>query len=116
MVLSDLWKRGLSEGEQLNFIALSGGATTAFNTATILQNSTAQQLAYIVTLGGVTFTNKPQNIGTWVRVVGTADYTAHSALSAMADQDVSLAGVTHTGYNTYAKDQTLDAIWNAGIR
>jgi len=116
MVLSDLWERGLSEGEQLNFIALSGGATTAFNAATILQNSTAQQLAYVVTLGGVTFTNKPQNIGTWVRVVGTADYAAHSALSAMADQDVSLAGVTHTGYNTYAKDQTLDAIWNAGIR
>jgi RHS repeat-associated protein len=83
----------LAPGEQLNFVALSGGATVAFDTALILQRS-GISINYIVTIGGVIFRGKPGNVGEWTDILGYFDPIDNSNL-AHPDEQITLYFAGH---------------------
>ena len=93
-VKSDVLRDPLGAGEQLNFIALSGGATTAFNAAGILETRLIH-LDNIVTLGGVVYQIKPGNVGQWTSVVGVLDLLPFIGEGAIPDRILFLLGVSH---------------------
>jgi len=77
-VLRDL--PGLAPGEQLNFIGYSGGATTAFNAAALLQRY-GVIVNNVVTLGGFVVRGKPDLVLKWTAVEGLYDPVWFTSLS-----------------------------------
>lgn len=81
---------------RLGFIAISAGATVAFNCAMLLQ-SEGIRLVTVLTVGGVVLRHKPKNIDRWVQVIGTRDWALLCNLL-NADATRMIPGATHNGY------------------
>ncbi len=74
-VLKDLRNGNIATGEPINFVALSGGATVVFDTASLLSEA-GIQVQNVVTIGGWVQGPKPSNVGTWTAIVSEADFVA----------------------------------------
>jgi RHS repeat-associated protein len=94
-IVADFSDRPLPQGEQLNLIGLSGGATTAFNTARFLGQDVP--INYLVTMGGVVLQDsKPNNVEHWISFWGGLDPLAR--LAPGADVTIRMPLTDHDSY------------------
>lgn len=75
-VVKDLYNGTIATAESINFVALSGGATTvAFNAANQLRDI-GVLVTNMVTIAGWVQAPRPRNVGTWTAIVSEADFVA----------------------------------------